>query len=201
MKTALKCIVLLLIIGVVIYAVFSFFFGKLTETQGRETVRDLRPFTSGAAKEAAIQTKKTLESIPDAKLEKETRELSRKLYPVNKGLILGQIDGYLADPNRDELLKKAREVGKAISQDVVGSISGQVSEGSQKAVSELDKTLEGVRKLKESNKDLFDSLSRGLGELQKVIQQLPRLPQPGADESSPPAAAPSTPKQEPQPAR
>ena len=87
LKIALACVVgLLALYGIVSLASGLFF----TEYRGKETAKAMHPFLKGVATGVREDVKQSLSRTPDAELQKESYEMSRKMYPVLKGALLGQ---------------------------------------------------------------------------------------------------------------
>ena len=177
LKIALACVVgLLALYGIVSLASGLFF----TEYRGKETAKAMHPFLKGVATGVREDVKQSLSRTPDAELQKESYEMSRKMYPVLKGALLGQAEAFAKDPRRDQFQATMREAGKVFATDVVGPFTQGFAEGSGQVVGELDRTLEGVRKLGGNSKDLLDALATGVGKLKKALKGFPPPVPPGA---------------------
>ncbi len=164
----------------------------LTESRGRSAAKAAQPFVNGMTSAMKDQAKQKLLETPDARLEKEAYEISRKMYPVVKGTVLGQLDAFVKDPNRHELPPRMREAGKALSEQVVGPFAKGVAEGSGKIFGGFDQAVEGVRKFQDKNKDLVESITNSIGQLKRFFEQNPRPRPPGSDTYPQPPQSPYT---------
>lgn len=188
MPKAVKYILAVLVSVLAVYGavtVVSGFF--LTESRGRAAAKAAQPFVNGVTSAMKDQAKQRLAETPDAQLEKEAYEISRKMYPVVKGTLLGQVDAFSKDPNRDEISARVREAGKILSEQMVGPFAEGVAEGSGKVFRGLDQAAEGVRKFQDKNKDLVESLANTLGQLKQLFDRHPTPSQPQSPYTGPPA--------------
>lgn len=163
-------------------------FSLLNETHGRA----VGPFVSGVTSVVAERMKKDFEETPDQQLEKDARALSKKLYPVLKGVLLGQAEQFVNDPKRDEIRKTMLEAGKAVSERILVPFAEGVSQGPASATGQLDSGLAKVRELGEKHKDIIESVTSGLKTLKEMAERhaLPRPPSPGSQPGLAPQPAP-----------
>ncbi|MGD9818046.1 MAG: hypothetical protein AB7V04_05020 [Desulfomonilaceae bacterium] len=175
MPKPMKWLIIAAIAVLACYGLFRFVSDHLNYSDGQKAAQTAHPFVQGAANVAGEKLKQTLKETPDATLEQDSELLSRKLYPIVKGAVKGQLDAILNDPNRSELPEKMSQTGKEIAKDVIKPFSEGVVQGSQKILEDVDKGLGEFRKLHEKNKDIFDTVQSGV---QAIIQELNRSPQP-----------------------
>lgn len=178
MNKALKYLLVVVVILLALYGGWRLASDALDASHGKEAEEVLHPFVRGAASSARRQFKQDLANVPAERLEKEGEELGRKLYPFTKGFVKGQLDAFRADPNKAEFQQRFREAGKDISKDIVAPLSEGVAESSRTLFESLGKALEGVKKFKEDNKDVFDGISSGMESLQKKMKESPMPPPP-----------------------
>jgi len=167
MKRVLKYLFVVAVVVLAGYGAVKLVSDQLDAYRGKKAEQVLHPFVRGAASAAREQFKQDLTNVPAARLEQEGEELGRKLYPFTKGFVKGQIEAFRADPNKAELQQRLRDAGKDISKDMVAPLSEGVAESSRTLFESLGKVLEGVKKFKEENKDVFDGMSSGMESLQK----------------------------------
>jgi hypothetical protein len=188
----LKAIALGVVFALAFFGALVIAFNFLNEKQGRA----VGPFVSGITSVVAEHMKKDLEETPDQKLEENARALSRKLYPVMKGVLLGQAEQFINDPKRSEVRKTMSEAGKAFSETVLAPFAEGVSQGSANAAGQVDTGLNKIRELGEKHKDIIESLTSGLKALEEFAEKhsLPRPPsrgsQPGPRDMSPDRSQP-----------
>ena len=103
--------------------------------------------------------------------------MGKKLYPATKGILKGEIEAFSKDPDRKEITKKIFGFGKDLSRDLLIPLGEKIDDNSRNVLQDWGKTLEGVRKFREENKDLLNGLSAGLEALQKKFREAP-LPAP-----------------------
>lgn len=177
-----KYVGIAVVIVLAAYGAVKLVVGSLTELQGRQAVETMHPFVRGAASAAGEQFKQSLQETPDEKLEKDAELLSKKLYPVVKGALLGQVDAFLEDPKRSELPEKMRQAGKRVGEQMVVPFTQGLTEGANPVTGQVDKTMDSLSKFRENHKELFDALSTGLSALGKTIKEgtVPRPPVPNA---------------------
>jgi len=183
MSIVLKYILAFLVGALAIYgavAIIAGFF--LTKSHGRNAAKAVQPFVSGVTSAVKDQVKHKLEQTPDAQLEKDAYEVSKKMYPLAKGALLGQMEAFVKDPRREELPAKMREAGKVASEQIVVPFTQGLAEGTGKAFVNLDRAAEGVRKLQDKNKDLVEAITNSIGQLKRFLEQKP-LPQPPEPET------------------
>ncbi len=164
--TALVILVLLASYGLVLIVV-----NNLDERTATKTVETVQPFVSGVASAAGKKAKESLMATPDKQLEQEGEELGRKLYPATKGFIKGQLESFAQDPDRKQIGKKIFDATREISKDVVAPFGDKLEEQSQAVLRELDQTLQGVKKLRNDNKDLIEGLASGIETILKTLKQ------------------------------
>jgi len=196
MRRALKYVCAVLLIVLAVYGAIALAARLLTEAHGRDAGKALHPFVYGLMSTMGERFKKTLAETPDETLQKESEAISRKLYPIFKGALIGLVDAYTKDPNRDEVGKKMREAGRAVSEQIVSPFAEGVAEGSGKVVGKLDSTVEEIRRFNERHKDFFDSVSNTLRALKEMIDNKPP-PLPQVPALPPGAPAPPQPSQPP----
>jgi hypothetical protein len=173
MRTAFKYLCAVVVIALAIYGAFSLAAGFLTESHGKQLGKAMQPFVYGLVTTVADRFKKTLAETPDEILQKESEAISRKLYPILKGALLGFVDGYLKDPDRDEVGRKLREVGRAVSEQMIAPFAEGLAEGSGKVVGKLDSTAEEIRKFNEKHRDVIDSVASALKALKALMDKMP----------------------------
>ena len=178
MRSVLKYLGASVVVVLAMYGVYALLAAHLTASQGKEAVETASPFVQGAASAAGEKLKEALRNTPDEKLEKDSEELSGKLYPIAKGAIKGQLEAILKDANRGDVPEKMYQTGKDVSKNVVAPLSKGLAEGSHEVLKDLDKSFQEVREFKEKNKDLIDSIAAGLATLKKTVPELPPLPRP-----------------------
>ena len=191
MKTVLKYLGAAVVSVLAAYGAYALLSAHLTAAQGRQVVES--PFVQGAASAAGEKLKEAIKNTPDKKLEKDSEELSEKLYPIGKGAIKGQLEAILKDANRKDVPEKMYETGKDVSGRVVAPLVKGLADGSNDVLKELDKTLQGIQTFREKNKDLIDSIASGIATLKKNHPSLPPLPVPPGLRGAirqPPAPAP-----------
>ncbi len=176
---ALVVLLLLASYGLVVIVV-----NNLDEPAATKTVESVQPFVSGIASAAGKKAKESLMATPDNQLEQEGEELGRKLYPATKGFIKGQLESLAQDPERKEMLKKIFDGSRELSKDVVTPLGSKLEEQSQAVLRDLDQTLQGVKKLRDDNKDLIQGLASGLEIVLKKLKEASTL-QPQKEEGSP----------------
>ena len=169
----LKALGLGLLFALAFFGALAIAFNFLTESQGRT----VGPFVSGILSVVVERAKKDLAETPDKDLEASSQDLSKKLYPVFKGAILGQVDSFVKDPQREQMRKKMQQAGKVFSEEVAAPFAHGVSQGSGKVTKELDSTLNHIREFTNKNKDLLNSLNSGLKALHGLAKEHP-LPRP-----------------------
>lgn len=168
-KIVLGCVVGLL----ALYGVFVILSSLLTESRGKEAAKAVHPFVSGVAAGMKEEAKESLNQTPDEQLEKEAYEVSKKMYPVLKGTLLGLAEAFAKDPRRDEFPARMRDAGKAFGEVIVGPFAEGFAEGSGDVLGQLNRTLGGVRKLGDSSKDVVDAIADGIGKLKDILDGRP----------------------------
>lgn len=168
------------------YGAVKLIVGSLTESEGRQAVEKMHPFIKGAASAAEEKIKQSLIETPNEELEKDAHLFSKKLYPVVKGALLGQIEAFVEDPKRSELPEKMREAGKQVGERVIVPFTQGVAQGTNPVAGQVDKTLESLTKLKETHKGLFDAIAEGVSALGKSIKEGTSQPPPVPTPSTPP---------------
>jgi len=152
--------------------------GWLEAPHGKKAVETMHPFVRGATSAAGEKLKEAIQQTPDDQLEKSSEDISRKMYPLAKGALKGHLEAILQDANRAEVPQKMFQAGKDVSENVVRPFTGGLAEGSAKVLEDLDKTMQGVRKFKQDNQDLLNSIASGLENVQRGIKELPPLSAP-----------------------
>lgn len=163
------------IIGFALYGVATLIARSLTARDGERAAGAVSPFVQGAASVVGEKAKEALKKTPDAKLEKDSEDISRKLYPIAKGALKGHLEAILNDTNRADVPEKMYQAGKDVSEKVVRPFSKGLAEGTGKVLQDVDKTLQGVRSFQENNKDLLDAVTKGLEALHKAARENPGL--------------------------
>ncbi|MDQ1238290.1 MAG: hypothetical protein QG577_475 [Thermodesulfobacteriota bacterium] len=172
-----KVIVLVFLVLLASYGLMVILVNQLDQHHGERAVETVHPFVSGAASAAGDRMREALMATPDDRLEKDGEVLGRKLYPAVKGFLKGQMDGFAADPERKELGKKVFDASKELSKDVATPLGEKLQEQSQVILKDLDQTLQGVKRLRDDNKDLIDGLTSGLEALRNRLKQSGPTPQ------------------------
>lgn len=184
----LKTVALGVVFALAFFGALVIALSLLNETHGRA----VGPFVSGVTSVVAERMKKDLEETPDQQLEKDAEALSKKLYPVFKGVLLGQAEQFVDDPKSDEIRKTMLEAGKAVSERILVPFAEGVSQGPASATGQLDSGLAKVRELGEKHKDIIESLTSGLKALREMAEGrgLPRPASPGSQTGLTPLPAP-----------
>jgi len=178
MKKFLGYILAGLVIVLAVYGAVKLLSGSLTKSQGERAAEVAQPFVQGAASAAVQKLKQSLENVPDAKLEQDSEWLAKKLYPITKGIIKGQVESFLQDPERNQLPEKMYQAGKEFSDKVLKPFSRGIVDSNQQALEDADKTLQAIRKFGDTNKDLLEAVKQGMEAFGKTFRE-DRLPRPG----------------------
>ncbi len=172
-----------LVLLLALYGLTNLLSGLMTESKGERAAEVAQPFVQGAASAAAQKLKQSLKEVPDAKLEQDSEWLAKKLYPITKGVIKGQVESFLQDPERNVLPEKMYQAGKEFSDKVLKPFSRGVVESNQKTLEDADKTIQAIRKFGDTNKDLLEAVKQGLDAFSKTFKEdrLPRADLPEQD--------------------
>ncbi len=158
------------------YGLFRFISDRLDFGDGKRAVETAHPFVQGVSSAAGEKLKQTLKETPDPKLEEDSELISRKLYPIVKGALKGQLDAIKNDPNRSELPETMIQTGRQITENLVKPFAEGVSQGSQTVLQGVDRGLDELRKFNDRNKDIIDSVQSGLKALGIQLEKLPPAP-------------------------
>ncbi len=182
----------------------SDWYGARSGEKPGEAVKSL---AAGAAVAAGEKMAEKIKQTPDQQLEENAQLLTKKLYPIAKGIIKGQVEAIVNDPERGDLPQKMFEAGKDVSEKIVKPFSRGLREGSSGLVGEgAQEALKKLRELGQDNKEWLDSVSRGLEKLHKDLKEkappLPPFPGPMTPPLMPPSpfgppTEPSQPQQTP----
>ncbi len=164
-----------MIVGFALYGIATLVARSLTAKDGERAAGAVTPFVQGAASVVGEKAKEALKNTPDAKLEKDSEEISKKLYPIAKGALKGNLEAIMKDANRAEVPEKMFQAGKDLSEKVVRPFTKGLAEGTGKVLTDVNKTLQGVRTFQENNKDLLDTVTKGLEALHKAAREHPGL--------------------------
>lgn len=156
-----------------IYGLFRFVSDRLDYADGKKAVETAHPFIQGVSSAAGEKLKQTLKETPDPKLEEDSELISRKLYPIVKGALKGQLDAIKNDPNRSELPETMVRTGKEITENLVKPFAEGVSQGSQTFLQGVDRGLDEFRKFQEKNKDIIEGVQSGLKALGVHLEKSP----------------------------
>ena len=156
-----------------IYGLFRFVSDRLDYADGKKAVETAHPFVQGVSSAAGEKLKQTLKETPDPKLEEDSELISRKLYPIVKGALKGQLDAIKNDPNRSELPETMVQTGKEITENLVKPFAEGVSQGSQTVLQGVDRGLDEFRKFQEKNKDIIEGVQSGLKALGVHLEKSP----------------------------
>lgn len=168
---------LLAVLGIVFLLAFSLYGGVrlasdvLTEEDGVKAAQTAHPFVKGAASVAEEKLKETLKNTPDEHLEKDAEFYAKKLYPIAKGAIKGQLEAILKDSNRDEVPKLMHEAGKDVSRRVIKPFAEGLAEGSKDVIKDLNQTLQSLQKFAAENPELIESVTSGLKNLHQTLKE------------------------------
>ena len=193
MNKPMKWALILVALALAGYGAFRLVSDRLDYSDGKKAVETAHPFVKGASSAAGEKIKETLKNTPDAKLEEDSELLSRKLYPVVKGAVKGQLDAVLNDPNRSEVPEKMVQTGKELVENVVKPFAEGMAQGSSKVLEDVDKGLGEIRKFKEKNKDIFQDLQSGINALRQQLDRGTGNPAEQPLEKSDDRSAPGTP--------
>lgn len=129
------------------------------------------------------KAKQTLKETPDKVLEENAELLTRKLYPVAKGVIKGQVGAIIDDAKRDEVPKKMYEAGKEVTEKVITPFAKGLADGASSALKSADETAKTIKRFKEDNREVLESVGADLEKIKKNIEEnvpppppLPPLP-------------------------
>jgi hypothetical protein len=185
-----------LVIVLAVYGAVKLLSGFMTKSQGERAAAVAQPFVQGAASAAAQKLKESLKDVPDAKLEQDSEWLAKKLYPITKGIIKGQVESFLQDPERNQLSEKMYQAGKEFSDKVLRPFTRGIVDSNQQTLEDADKTLQAIRKFSDTNKDVLDAVKQGLDAFSKTFREdrLPRPELPGRDLRPLPPPLPEPPR-------
>jgi hypothetical protein len=167
-----------LVFCLAIYGAVTLVSGWFDASHGKKAVETVHPFVRGAASAAGEKLKEVVQQTPDGQLEKGSEDISRKMYPLAKGALKGHLEAILKDANRAEVPEKMYQAGKDVSEKVVRPFADGLAGGSVKVLEDVDKTLQGVRKFKQDNQDLLNSIASAVEAVRKDVTERPGLPLP-----------------------
>jgi hypothetical protein len=185
-----------LVIVLAVYGAVKLLSGFMTKSHGERAAEVAQPFVQGAASAAAQKLKESLKDVPDAKLEQDSEWLAKKLYPITKGIIKGQVESFLQDPERNQLSEKMYQAGKVFSDQVLRPFTRGIVDSNKQTLDDADKTLQAIRKFSDTNKDVLDAVKQGLDAFSKTFREdrLPRPELPGQDLRPLPPPPPGPPR-------
>lgn len=176
MKKALFYTLSAVVLVFAVYGAVKLVSGLMTKERGKKTAEAVNPFVKGVASVAAEDLKQSLNKTPDEQLERNAELYTKKFYPIAKGIVKGFAESLKNDPERAQMQRNAYQAGKDVSENIVRPFSRGLLEGSGPALGDLDKRMGEVRDFTEKNKDVIDSLSKGLDFLQKTLKNIPLPP-------------------------
>ena len=186
MKKALIVVAVVIVACLALYGLVQLVSLALTEEHGKKAVSLTTPFTRGVAQAVGEQLKDAISKAPAEQLEKDGELLGRKAYPMSKGLIRGQIKAMKEDPDREELARIMRELGKVFSEEVAKPFAKGIADGSTGIMDGLNKTVENFREFSQRHKNLFDALMNRVKALRKEIgENAPGIPPRGSEIPAP----------------
>lgn len=159
------------------YGIYHFISTSLTKSRGEQLVEN--QFVQGVATKTAEKLRENLLNTPDDKLEKESEQFTRKMYPIIKGALKGQMEAIKEDSQRADFPKEMYETGKQLSERILQPFVKGFIDGSGKNLGDLDRTVQELKMFTEKNKDVLDSIGQGLSFLNKTLKNLPPPPHPG----------------------
>jgi hypothetical protein len=185
-----------LVIVLAVYGAGKLLSGVMTKSHGERAAEIAQPFVQDAASAAAQKLKQSLKDVPDAKLEQDSEWLAKKLYPITKGIIKGQVESFLQDPDRNQLSEKMYLAGREFSDKVLKPFSRGIVDSNQQTLEDADKTLQAIRKFSDTNKDVLDAVKQGLDAFSRTFREdrLPRPDFPGQDLRPLPPPLPEPPR-------
>ncbi len=178
MTKGLAVIGLVFLLGFALYGGIRLASDSLTKEEGEKAARAAHPFVEGAASVANEKIKETLKNTPDKQLEKDAELYARKLYPVAKGALKGQLEAITKDPDSNEIPEMMRQAGKDVTERVIKPFTEGLAQGSGSVLKDLDKTVENVRKFTEENRDFIESVTSGLKGLHETLKEGAPVPPP-----------------------
>ncbi len=174
----LKLFLAAVILALAFYGLFRVLSDRLDQTDGKKAVEAAHPFVQGVSSAAGEKLKQTLKETPDPKLEEDSELISRKLYPIVKGALKGQLEAIKNDPNRSELPETIVQTGKQITENLVKPFAEGVSQGSQSVLQGVDRGIDELRKFHDKNKDIVEGVQSGLKALGIQLEKSPSTTNP-----------------------
>jgi hypothetical protein len=142
-----------------------------TADGGKRVARVTNTLAAEAASAAGERLWQTIEQTPDEALQSNAEVMSRKIYPIAKGFLKGQVEAFREDKEREEIRRLMYEAGKEFSETVLKPFSRGVAAGSLGIPGGLEKTTKGSREQSEEKGSLLDTISKGLESLQKDLRE------------------------------
>jgi hypothetical protein len=185
-----------LVVLLALYGAVKMLSGFMTKSHGERIAEVAQPYFQDAASAAAQKLKQSLKEVPDAKLEQDSEWLAKKLYPITKGIIKGQVESFLQDPDRNQLPEKMYQAGKEFSDKVLKPFSRGIVDSNQQTLEDANKTLQAIRQFSDTNKDVLDAVKQGMDAFTKTFREdrLPRPEFPGQDLRPLPPPPPEQPR-------
>lgn len=164
-----KYVLAAVVIALAVYGAIKFVETHLDFGHGAKAVETVHPFVKGAVSSTKNVVKDSLIETPDAQLEAEGELFGKKLYPASKGFVRGQWEAFSQDPDKKAIVKKILEAAADLSKDFTAPVTEKIQDSSQSVLQDWTKALQGVKKLRDDNKDLLEGISSGLESLQKKL--------------------------------
>jgi hypothetical protein len=152
---------------------------------------------SQVAQGAGAAVKEKLRTTPDDQLEKEAEFFTQKMYPIVKGVTRGLSESLMKDAEAPNVSEKAYEAGRDVTRKAIAPFLKGIADGSSDALREADRTLQEVRSFQERNREVIDTLGKGLEVIDKLKGILP--PPPGFSPGAGPFPRPRAPGDGPEP--
>jgi len=143
MTRILKFIGKLVIVVLAIFAVVILVSGYTGSFRWAQAVQ---PFVHGSLSATGKVVREELTTRSEQQMEKDGEFLGRRLYPVEKGFLKGQLEALKADPNKEELRKTIRDLTHEMSKEFVAPVTEGVAETSKKVLQDVGNVLQELQK-------------------------------------------------------
>jgi hypothetical protein len=143
----------------------------LTARQGEQVAEAASPFVQGAVSATGRQMKQVLTETPPEVKQKQGEELGRAMYPLTKGVMRGQMEAMMDDPQAGVISDVSFEAGKEFSKRVVKPFAQGVATGSAGALLEdLGIGPDDIEALSKHKGALIDAFKKGIRNVEENLR-------------------------------
>ena len=167
MKKFLMGVAIVVLLFLAGYGATRLLMDAIVADDGKRVSEIAGTVASKAVKAAGEKLVDELNHTPDEKLEADAEKRARKIYPIMKGAIIGNLKAFTEDKNKEELSRAMYAAGKEFSKSLLQPFTKGITDAPAPILGNVEGAIKRLGKMRQGSGNLLESIIKGLESLGK----------------------------------